>query len=317
MDAVGRSEKIRCSDGYELDAILYEPAGQTAGFVIFQGGTAIKKEFYTHFCRFLAEHGYLVLSYDYRGVGGSRPESLKGFEASLLDWGRLDMVAAIQYAVEKFPALPRILVGHSIGTQLIGFAANNNELKGVIGIGSSTGTWWKMKRRYAIAAFALWYLINPVLTRMYGYAPLKRLRIMEDLPKNVINQWSKWCRSAFYFGDHLGKTIPYEDFHPLRVPFIVHYFKDDPIATDETVTDLMALYRGTRTRMIKHRAKDYGMKKVGHFKVFSRQFSHSFWKYILLEIQRFSETGQSKAPAKGKLSSHHDLEQNKKSDKLR
>lgn len=317
MDTVGRSEKLRCGDGYELDAILYEPADQPAGFVIFQGGTAIKKEFYTHFCRFLADHGYLVLSYDYRGVGGSRPGSLRGFEASLLDWGRLDMFAAIQYAVEKFPALPRILVGHSIGTQLIGFAANNNELKGVIGIGSSTGTWWKMQRRYAIAAFTLWYLINPVLTRMYGYAPLKRLRIMEDLPKNVINQWSKWCRSAFYFGDHLGKTIPYEDFHPLRVPFIVHYFKDDPIATDETVTDLMALYRGTRTRMIKHRAKDYGMKKVGHFKVFSRQFSHSFWKYILLEIERFSETGHSKAPAKGKLSSHHDMEQNKKSDKLR
>lgn len=287
MDRTGRSLELTCSDGYKLDAIIYEPDETASGIIIFQGGTAIRKEFYTNFCRFLAANGFIVLSYDYRGVGGSRGKSLRCMPASLMDWGQLDMKAAISYAIDNHSQLPCILIGHSIGTQLIGFAENNNHLRAVIGIGSSTGTWWKMKRGFSVSAFLLWYVINPVLTPLFGYAPLKRLRIMEDLPRNVINQWSKWCRSEFYFGDHLGRSIPHESFHALRVPFIVHYFKDDPIATDKTVTDLMALYRGTRTRMIKHRAKDYQAKKVGHFKIFSRRFENSFWKIVLNEAQRF------------------------------
>src|SRR5690606_14560318 len=140
------------------------------------------------FCRFLAANGFIVLSYDYRGVGGSRGKSLRGMPASLMDWGQLDMKAAISYAIDNHSQLPCILIGHSIGTQLIGFAENNNHLRAVIGIGSSTGTWWKMKRGFSVSAFLLWYVINPVLTPLFGYAPLKRLRIMEDLPRNVINQ---------------------------------------------------------------------------------------------------------------------------------
>lgn len=289
MESNGTRMELICSDGYKLNATLFKPEGTPAGFIIFQGGTAIKKEFYTHFCQFLASEGFYVLSYDYRGIGGSRNGSLRGMDATLLDWGQLDMKAAISFAQEDYPQLPCIMIGHSIGAQLIGFADNNHHLKAVIGIGSSTGTWWKMKKRFSLSAFVLWYIINPVLTPLFGYAPLKKLRIMEDLPKNVINQWSRWCRSEFYFGDHLGRSIPADAFHALRVPYIVHYFKDDPIATDKTVTDLMALYRGTRTRMIKHRPKDYHAKKVGHFKIFSRKFQNSFWRIVANEAHRFAE----------------------------
>lgn len=288
MDLSNSRTVITCSDGYELDALLYEPGQTAVGFIIFQSGAGIRKEFYQHFCRFLADQGFWVLGYDYRGIGGSRHGSLRDMKASLLDWGRLDMAAAIRFACTHSPDLPRLLIGHSMGAQLIGFAENNNELKVVIGIGSSTGTWWKMKRSYGLAAAVLWYIVHPILTPLFGYAPLKKLGIMEDLPKEVIRQWSQWCRSDFYFGDHLGKSIPEEAFHPLRVPILAHYFKDDPIATDKTVTDLLALYRGTKTRMLKHRPKDYHTNKVGHFKPFSRKFQNNFWKIVLHEAERYA-----------------------------
>ncbi len=182
-----------------------------------------------------------------------------------------------------------MLVGHSMGAQLVGFTANNNHLKAVIGIATSTGTWWKMKLPHMFASMLLWYVIHPVLTPIFGYAPLRSLGIMEDLPKRVIKQWRAWCKSEFYFADHIGKTIPMDSFYPLKVPLIVHYFKDDPIATDKTVTDFTAIYRGTRTRMIKHRAKDYYQKKVGHFRMFHSDFEKSFWRTIVHEIDRFMQ----------------------------
>lgn len=287
MDSDATKITLYCSDGYELDGLLFEPSAPAGGVIVMQGGTGIKKEFYSNFCDFLREQGFVVISYDYRGIGGSLHGSLKGLNASLMDWAQLDMKAAIAYAEKQYPDLPMLLIGHSIGTQLIGFTPNNDRLKLVIGIASSTGTWWKMKWPGNMRSFLLWYIINPVLTPVFGYAPLKRLGIMEDLPRGVIRQWSRWCRSSFYFGSHLGESIPQEDFYPLKVPFIIHYFKDDTIANDQTVTDLTGIYRGTRIRMIKHRAKDYHLKKVGHSSMFSRRFKNSFWKRIADEAARY------------------------------
>lgn len=281
------SIQLICDDDYVLDGLIFSPPSKAEAFVIFQGGTAIRKEFYSNFCAYLAEQGFYVLSYDYRGIGKSRSRPLRGMKATLLDWGRLDMQAAIRFADNHSPHLKKILVGHSIGAQLIGFAENNHLLAGVLGIGSSTGTWWKMKSPRNLSAAFLWYVFNPILTTLAGYAPLKMFGIMEDLPKGVINQWSLWCRSPFYFGSHFGKSLSEDEFHPLKVPFIVHYFSDDYIATNKTVTDLLALYRGTKTKMLKHYPKWYNVKKVGHFGVFSRKYRDSFWRRMAEGVRAF------------------------------
>lgn len=277
--------KIICADEYVLDGLLYPSASDANAFIVFQGGTAVKKEFYSNFCEWLSNQGYHVLLYDYRGVGGSRYGSLRGMNASLLDWAQLDMAAAFQFAEEKFPSLKKILVGHSIGTQLAGFIPNNHLLKGIVGINSSTGTWWKMLAPRKYGAFLLWYVVNPSLTPVFGYAPLKRLGLMEDLPRQVINQWSHWCRSQFYFGDHLGKSIPSQYFRVPNIPFTIHYFNDDYIATRKTVADLLALYKGTESKMIEHSPSDYGARFIGHFGIFSRKYKESFWKKIAEEVE--------------------------------
>jgi len=176
-------------------------------------------------------------------------------------------------------------VGHSLGTQLVGFIPNNHLLSAIIGINSSTGTWWKMKSPRNLKAALLWYIVNPLLTPIWGYAPLKLLGIMEDLPKNFINQWSNWCRSKYYFGSHLGKSIPSEYFNPPAVPFTIHYFSDDHIATYKTVGDLLHIYKGSPVNMIKHVAGDYGAKTIGHSRIFSRKYRDSFWKRIAEEIK--------------------------------
>ena len=67
----------------------------------------------------------------------------------------------------------------------------------------------------------------------------------------------------------------------------IHYFSDDYIATDKTVSDLLHIHNGTLTKMIKHFPKDYGAKKIGHFGIFSRKYRESFWKRIAEEIDAF------------------------------
>ena len=69
---------------FSLAATPLEPEGQNPRAVVqINGVTGIKKEFYLRLAQYLAECGFVVVVYDCRGIGGSRPNSLKGFNASL------------------------------------------------------------------------------------------------------------------------------------------------------------------------------------------------------------------------------------------
>ncbi|CAM3221072.1 hypothetical protein EMST110833_02030 [Empedobacter stercoris] len=45
----------------------------------------VKQSFYTKFAIYLANKGYLVFTYDYRGIGDSKPNNLKNFKANFID----------------------------------------------------------------------------------------------------------------------------------------------------------------------------------------------------------------------------------------
>ena len=93
-----RKLAIAAEDGFVLGASLYHPvAARARGTVILHGATAVPQSYYRHFASFLAERGLRVLTYDYRGVGRSRPAQLRGFAATMTDWARLDAAAVHRF----------------------------------------------------------------------------------------------------------------------------------------------------------------------------------------------------------------------------
>ena len=54
----------------------------------------VSQEYYAGFANWLALHGYAAITFDYRGMGHSRHGSLRGFEADIFDWAKLDCAAA-------------------------------------------------------------------------------------------------------------------------------------------------------------------------------------------------------------------------------
>src|SRR5437588_12786038 len=93
--------RIPALDGFELAATLYEPgtgAGGTGGTtVLISSATAVKRGYYDAYARHLAGEGFTVVTYDYRGIGGSRPARLAGFRARLRDWGQLDLAGVLDW----------------------------------------------------------------------------------------------------------------------------------------------------------------------------------------------------------------------------
>lgn len=86
-------------DGYELSGTLFQPAeGRWSGkVVLLAGAIGVEQSFYQDYAAFLADAGFTVVTFDYRGIGASLRGPLHSVRANLLDWGERDIAAVIAW----------------------------------------------------------------------------------------------------------------------------------------------------------------------------------------------------------------------------
>ncbi len=176
--------RLPALDGFELAATLYEPAagaGDGGPVVLINSATAVRRGYYDGYARALAAQGFSVLTWDYRGIGDSRPRSLAGFRARMRQWGEVDLAGILGWIADHLRPRRLLVVGHSVGGQLVGLAANNHRIHALMMVGSQNGWWghWPAPSRYRIALN--WFVLIPLVTRVYGYLP-GRFGTKEDLP---------------------------------------------------------------------------------------------------------------------------------------
>ena len=118
-----------CNDGVILKGKLFEPENDLSkGVIQINGATAVVKEFYMPFAKYLAQQSWTVFIYDYRGIGESAPpDGLKNCKYEYLDWGIQDLNAAFEFVSSTFPNSKKIFLGHSVGGQLAGFLQKQDE----------------------------------------------------------------------------------------------------------------------------------------------------------------------------------------------
>ena len=107
---------------------------------------------YSRFAEYLHGHGFDVLTYDYRGIGESRPASMRGFQASWMDWGQKDFEAVLTYARREFPGQP-VDVAARIGGFVTGLAPSSHRLRRIFTMGRSTPTGATTRRNAGCACW--------------------------------------------------------------------------------------------------------------------------------------------------------------------
>ena len=73
--------ELTARDGYRLGATLFRPAASNGRAVMIMAATGVPQEYYAKFAAFLAERGFTVLTFDYRGIGRSRHAPLRSIKA--------------------------------------------------------------------------------------------------------------------------------------------------------------------------------------------------------------------------------------------
>jgi predicted alpha/beta hydrolase len=262
-------------DGYRLAASEFMPDGPPRAAVVINSATAVPRRIYRGFATYLAERGFAVLTYDYRGVAGSRPPSLVGFPARMRDWAALDVTAALDHARTRWPEVLLNAVGHSFGGQAMGLVPNNDLVSRTLMIAAQAGYWrlFRPPENYRVLA-----MMNGgrLLTHVFGYTP-GWSGIGEDLPKGVFLEWTKWVMSPRYFLD--DATLPeLANFPRYRGVLRAIGIDDDPWATPPAIDLLLSAFSGAPRERVQIDPRKLGGGPIGHFGFFRPHHRDTLWR---------------------------------------
>lgn len=279
--------QIECKDRYILSGQFYSSQKNTNHKypILICPATGITKGFYHSFAQWLSEQGYNVLSFDFRGIGDSLHGRIQDSKASIVQWGQLDIPAAIETLLAKTKSGKVIILGHSAGGQLLGVTPNYEKVAKVVAAAGSTGHIKGLKGRTKILAPIMFKGIFPLARFTLGYGPTNMIGMGENLPRDVAKQWAQFCSKPGYILNAIGNSVNITDnFHEkITTPITAIWASDDEIATEENVKDLLRLYPNSQTNLIKLNPQTYNHKAIGHMLMFKRSHQN-LWSIIENEL---------------------------------
>ncbi|MDB5553670.1 MAG: alpha/beta hydrolase [Rhizobium sp.] len=284
MDEVlGSAIEIACNDGVVLKGNWWLSARKNSiGVVIINPATGVLARYYHHYARFLSLHGFEVLTYDYRGIGLSRPGRLAGCGYDWRQWGELDFDSVMRHAMQARPGLPVSVVGHSIGGVLPGYATNASHLHRILTVGAQYAYWRDYLPGRRMRLFMKWHLLMPGLTALIGYFPGRALNWLEDLPAGVAYQWGLGRERL----ESRLKPREVEQilarFASVAAPILAIGVSDDEFGTRPAISRAAAYFSGAEVTKVMLAPGDIGRHMVGHFDLFHARHAAGFWLDTLL-----------------------------------
>ncbi|TDP63511.1 alpha/beta fold hydrolase [Roseateles toxinivorans] len=279
------SLSFKASDGFELHGHCYGEAATARAGLLIAPAMGVEQRYYGEFAHWMAAQGYLVLSFDYRGMGASRPpalkHSLRGLEADIHTWAELDAAAALDELSRRLgnDAKPIHWLGHSLGGQILGMLPNRGRVSRAITVGCGSGYWRENAvslRRYV---WWLWYVIVPLALPLCGYFPGRKLRKVGDLPRGVMAQWRRWCLDRDYMMGEGGAGLRAQ-YAAMKLPMLSLSFTDDEFMSRRNTESLHSFYAGAQPEIRRIAPKDIGERRIGHFGFFRKHFQATLWPQV-------------------------------------
>lgn len=279
---------ITTSDGVALNAEIWGRFKQTA--LIINPAIGVKRSLYHPLAQFLNQHHISVILYNYRGMedgrNGLEPHSPCGVES----WGKLDQSAVIKWVKTEFNPSQLVVLGHSLGGQIIGFAEPIESIDALILVASQKGdkSLWPLSGQ--IKLFLLWHLLIPMMSRGPSFNPKKLGLGTYPWPAAAAQQWAQWGQQKDYlFNPKFGFDLT--AWHQFDQPLLSLGFTDDDLAPEAAIDGLLDEFGKNHDQPhIDKRIIDpnnINLQSIGHFGFFKPK-AKSLWQDLIkwLQIQQ-------------------------------
>lgn len=279
---MSQRRELQNSLGQRLVSHWHEPSAPAKGSVIIACAIGIEQAYYQSFAAWLAEQGYLCVTFDYIGVGQSLTGPLKFIRNTAKDWAKHDCSSVLAAVKAAQPQVPLYWLGHSLGGQIVPFIDGNQQIDKIINVACGSGYWKTNNAHSPAQALLLWYGLLPVLTPIFGYFPGKRLKLIGDLPAKVAKEWRSWCLNPRYAA---GAAPDHQALYSLITqPLTSIAFSDDELISEGNVHALNACFDQAKVNFRLLNPKDFGTSRVGHMGFFRKQQRDTLWPEVLREL---------------------------------
>lgn len=279
---------IPVNEGGFLSATIWQRSDARA-IVILHPATAVVQAFYKGFAEYLFNQGFNVITYDYRGTGRSKSGKLRSYSISMSDWIEQDVGCITAWAKTRYPGLNLLAVGHSVGGHAVLLSTATSALHAAVIVASHAGVTSTIKQTpEKVRVWCLLRILAPVLCRIFGYMPARRLGLGEDLPAPVMLQWGRWSAMPSYFYDDPDWDAR-QRASEITLPLLVVGFDDDPWANPEAIASLMEPVQNAKIEHREIRHADFGLSSVGHMGFFRTRSAEKLWPIVGQWLARQSQ----------------------------
>lgn len=274
---------LTTKDQFQLTTYLFKPEKSNGKVLIINSATGVKQQVYFSFAQFFSENGFTIITYDYRGIGLSKPDRMRNFNASMRVWGNEDFKTVTEFIIKNYPDYRKFCLGHSVGALIVGMNENSKIFEQFIFVATQNAFIGNLKGKTKWEAFFGFGLAQPFFTELFGYFPAHWFGLGESLPKNCAYDWRTLILNRKSTGKLLLKT---NDFSKgLTQKVLVLYAEDDAWLTDKGVKSLLNdVYSNLKPdyRFLKTSESEKG--EIGHVNFF-RSYNKQLWNIILSEIK--------------------------------
>lgn len=276
-----QNNTIRTKDGCKIGVKLYTHDTAHHKVILIGSSVAVTQEYYHDLAVYFQSEGYPVVTFDYRGVGLSAPDHLKGYKADLHQWAVQDLDAVILYTRNNFPGKEIIFIGHGVGGELVGLSPASQYISRLVLINSSLTCkkLWPLKDRVRIR---LQKIFIRTLYTVFGYLPGKWAGSLPNLPKGVVHEWLNWCSNS----NGLFDQFPDNNYRKLQIPLLAFSFSDDWRSPRRAVQELLNYFSSAQVTWHHLTPANTGMKKTGHLGPFRKHYRDTIWKSLSVWIRK-------------------------------
>lgn len=191
----------QAGDGHRWQLIARIPARPQAS-LLWLPAMGIPAKHYLPLAEALAARGIAVFVHEWRGIGSS---NLRANRTS--DWGYRqlllhDLPASEAVIADHVGDLPRILGGHSLGSQLaccrLALSPSSAQRLWVV---AGNSPYWRAYPRSIRFVLLLMYRFAPWLADRRGYLPGRQLKIAGNEARRFIRDWTRTGLSGRYAAD--------------------------------------------------------------------------------------------------------------------
>ena len=180
---------LKTPDGFNLSVKIFEPQNSAGKLLLINSATGVKQQVYFSFAKYMSQNGFTVITYDYSGIGESKPKKMKNFQSSMRTWGTRDFKTLTEFIKKEYPQEEKFCLGHSVGALILGMNADSAIFRKFVFVATQDAYLWNLKLNIAVTALFGFGIALPITTTLFGYFPAHWFGLGETLPKGVAYDW--------------------------------------------------------------------------------------------------------------------------------